>query len=209
MPVPEENPDLHGNVPEKCAVALVLIDVINAFDYPGGEDLFRYALPAAERIAELKRRARALGIPVVYANDNFGRWQADRAHLVSHCLQDSMRGAPIVRLLRPRDDDYFVLKPKHSAFYSTTLDVLLDYLGAKTLILAGYAGDICVLLSASDAFLRDYHLIIPRDCVASQSAEENAHALTYAERVLTVDTTSAADLDLRALIRSNAREQRP
>src|SRR4030095_6601433 len=87
-------------------------------------------------------------------------------------------------LLKPERDDYFVLKPKHSGFYSTTLDLLLKHLGAATLILAGFTADICILFTANDAYMRDYRLMIPADCVASQDDTENQRALKFMERVL-------------------------
>ncbi|HEV8190141.1 MAG TPA: isochorismatase family cysteine hydrolase [Ktedonobacterales bacterium] len=195
-----ENDELHGNAPDTCGVALLLIDVINDFEYPGGDQLFAQALPAAQRIAALKATAKPHHIPVVYVNDNFGKWRADRHELVRHGLEDDMRGEPIVRLLAPGEDDYFVLKPKHSGFYATPLDLLLEHLQASWLILVGFAGDNCVLLTASDAFLRDFHLIIPADCVASIDPDENAHALSYAARVFKADTTPSSELDLGVLL---------
>jgi nicotinamidase-related amidase len=70
---PGKQNDLHGSAPDNHHTALLLIDVINDFDFPRGDELFRQALPIAPNIAELKRRARAAGIPAVYVNDNFGR----------------------------------------------------------------------------------------------------------------------------------------
>ena len=199
--MPAKNEDLHGNAPDQSAVALVLIDVINDMEYPGGDRLLENAMPVADRIARLKRRAKEAGVPVVYANDNFGRWRSDFREVVEHCLRDDVRGRDFVEALKPDADDYFVLKPKHSAFFATTLDTLLAYLGPRTLVLAGVAGDTCVLLSAADAYMRDFHLRVPRDCIASIDAEENRRALEYMERVLDVDTTPSTELDLRALHR--------
>src|SRR4051812_19090358 len=136
-----KNASLHGNAPDKSTVAVVLIDVINDLEFPEAEPLLGYALPMAKRIKLLKQRARAAGIPVIYANDNFGRWQSNFNAQVEHCLQDGVRGRPVVELLAPDDDDYFVLKPKHSGFYCTALDILLEYLGVKTVILTGIAGN--------------------------------------------------------------------
>src|SRR5919206_2922966 len=127
--MPAKNQDLHGNVPDTASVVLILIDVINDLEFPGGEELAKHVLPMARKIAALKRRARQAGIPTIYANDNFGRWRSDFRSVVEHCLGD-VRGRRMVELLEPDADDYFVLKTKHSAFYSTTLDLLLDYLGA-------------------------------------------------------------------------------
>jgi nicotinamidase-related amidase len=197
---PAKNPDLHGNVPENSAVALLLIDVINDLDFEGSEPLVRQAGSMAARVASLKRRAKAARIPVVYINDNFGRWQSDFRRLIDHCLNDGVPGESLARALLPEDDDYFVLKPKHSAFFETTLDTLLAYLGAKTLILTGIAGNICILFSANDAYMRDYNLVVPADCVISNTPEENAYALQQIARVLKGDTTPSTKLDLDALI---------
>ena len=193
------NPDLHGSAPDTCEVALILIDVINDLEFPGGGRLLKTALPAARRIAELKRRARDAGIPVIYANDNFGRWRSDFSEVVQHCVHEDVTGRPISELLAPDREDYFVLKPKHSAFFATVLETLLKYLEAKRVILAGYAGDSCVLMTAADAHLHDFEIYVPRDCTASVSATENTRALRYMARVLDAETTTSAKLNLRAL----------
>src|SRR5215216_7680499 len=101
-----KNEDLHGNVPDRSTVALLLIDVINDLEFPGAEQLIQYALPMARRIADLKQRARGAGIPAIYVNDNFGKWQSDLSKLISHCLEDGVRGEPMVRLFLTNDDDY-------------------------------------------------------------------------------------------------------
>lgn len=196
MPAPAKNKDLHGNVPDDAPVVLVLIDVINDLEFDGGDRLLPQALAAAERIAALKRRAREAGVPVVYCNDNFGRWRSERAAQLKHVLEDGVRGEPLAKLLAPEEDDYYVVKPKHSAFYATTLDVLLDYLNAQTLILAGFTGDRCVLFTANDAFLRDFHLVVPRDCTASIDAEENEHALRLMQRVLHAKICDSTEVEL-------------
>jgi nicotinamidase-related amidase len=152
----------------------------------------------ARKILRLKERAKKAGIPVVYVNDNFGRWQSDFRRQVRHCLRAESRGHDIVKLLQPEEDDYFVLKPKHSGFFSTTLETLLHYLGSETLILTGLAGNFCVLFTANDAYMRDYRLIIPSDCTASNSAEENREALNLMRKFLKADTRVSSRVRLRA-----------
>jgi len=191
--------DLHGSAPDKCETALLLIDVINDFDFEEGDQLLRLALPVGESIAQLKKRAKAAGIPCIYVNDNFGRWQSDFKKLVAHCSADDAKGKEFVKLLVPDDDDYFVLKPKHSGFYSTSLDLLLTHLNAKNLILTGIAGNNCVLFTANDAYMRDYKLFIPSDCVVSNTEAENRYALKQMEDVLKADVSVAINLDLEAL----------
>src|SRR5688572_3498024 len=199
--MPSKNKDLHGNAPDKSAVALLLIDVINDLEFPEGDQLLRFAVPMARQIAALKQRARQQGIPVVYVNDNFGRWRSDFSAQVEHCLRDGVRGKPIVELLRPDEDDYFVLKPKHSGFFSTALDTLLEYLGTKAVVRAGMAGNNCVLFTANDAYMRDLQLAVPSDCVASNTEEDNRYALDQMRKVLKADTRPSTDLSFEALRR--------
>lgn len=194
-----KNEDLHGNAPDKADWALLLIDVINDLEFDEGDQLLRYALPMARQIATLKDRAKATGLPVIYVNDNFGRWRSDFHAQVEHCLENGVRGRPIVELLRPDKDDYFVLKPKHSGFFSTTLDTLLEYLQVKGVILTGMAANICVLFTANDAYMRDLYLAVPADCVSSNTEEENHHALEQMHKVLKADIRPAAELSLKDL----------
>ncbi len=130
-----------------------------------------------------------------------GRWRSDFSAQVEHCLQDGVRGQPVVELLRPDEDDYFVLKPKHSGFFSTALDTLLEYLGAKAVVLTGMAGNNCVLFTANDAYMRDLHLAVPSDCVASNTEEENRYALDQMRKVLKADTRPSTELSFDALKR--------
>lgn len=193
------NADLHGSAPDRSALALLLVDVINPFDFPEADDLLEFALPMAEKLSALKERARRVGVPVVYANDNFGRWRSDLNAVVERCLAPDSKGRRIAETLRPSDDDYFVLKPKHSAFYSTTLDTLLRYLGVRTLLIGGVAANICVLFTANDAYMRDLELAIPADGVASNTSAENAAALEQMRKILKADVRPCAEWSGAAL----------
>ena len=135
--MPSRNRDLHGSAPDKCETALVLVDVINDLDFPEANQLMRYLPAMARKLAKSKERAKRAGVPVVYVNDNFGRWRSDLHSLVEHCGKG--RALQLVDLLRSDKDDYFVLKPKHSGFFSSTLETLLRYLGARKLIITGIA----------------------------------------------------------------------
>ena len=171
---------------------------------PRNPDL--HALAMAERMAVLAARARRARVPVIYVNDNFGRWRSDFRTLLERCLERPVRGRPLARRLRPRTTDYVVLKTKHSAFYATTLPLLLRYLEANTLVLAGLTGDRCAPFSASDAFMRDFRLWIPADCVASLDPERNRRALDEMARLLDADLTESTRLALsRSRVRRRAR----
>ena len=186
--------DLHGSAPDNSETVLLLIDVINDFDFPEGDELLRLALPVGESIAELKKRAKGAHIPCIYVNDNFGRWQSDFKKLVAHCSADEAKGKEFVKRLVPDDDDYFVLKPKHSGFYSTSLDLLLTHLNAKNLILTGIAGNNCVLFTANDAYMRDYKIVAPADCIVSNTAADNDYALRQIKTVLKAEVAVSSRL---------------
>lgn len=195
----KENADLHGNAPDCSSVVLLLVDVINDMEFVGGDTLARHALPAATKIAELKRRAQNARVPTIYVNDNFGKWRSDFRNLVAHCLDDDTRGRAIVEILKPQPEDYFVLKPKQSGFYSTTLGLLLEYLGSKKLIIAGFTGDICILFSAIEAHMRDYEIVLPSDCIVSQDMIENERVLKYMGRVLEAKVEPSDQIDFSKL----------
>jgi nicotinamidase-related amidase len=196
--MPSKNQDLHGNAPDKSDTALLLIDVINDLEFPEGETLLKHALPMARRLLKLKQRAKAASVPAIYVNDNFGRWQSDFTRQVEHCLNDGVCGQPIVELLKPEEDDYFVLKPKHSGFYSTNLDILLRYLGVKRVIITGIATNICVLFTANDAYMRDFELLVPADCVAANEEADNRYALEQIRTVLKADIRPSTEIELPA-----------
>lgn len=201
--MPARNADLHGNVPDQCSVALVLIDVINDMEFTGGDALVENALPAAKNLAGLIRRAKEAGVPVIYVNDNFGKWRSDFRQQLGHVLEDGVRGEPIARLLRPGEEDYFVLKAKHSGFYQSQLDLLIDYLQVRTVVIAGFTTDNCVLFTASDAYLRDLNIVLPPDCSAAVAAEYHTRALEHMQRVFHVKAIPSTDIDFTELMESS------
>jgi nicotinamidase-related amidase len=191
---PARNQDLHGNAPDESDVAVLLIDVINDLEFEGGDRLLPQALATADCLAALTDRARRAGVPVIYANDNFGRWRSDFRTILQRCLEGDVRGRPIAERLRPGPDDYVVLKPKHSAFFSTTLDLLVRYLKTRTLVLGGLTGDRCVLFTASDAYMRDLKIVVPEDGVASIDPADNRRALHQMQALLDADVRPARSI---------------
>src|SRR3982074_946768 len=143
-----KNRNLHGNVPDMCPAALLLVDVINDLDFPRNSHLLKVAPRLRKNIAPLKLRCKKVGIPSIYANDNRDRWRSDFSAVLSHCMKPGAPGREFVKRLLPDETDYLVLKPKHSAFYATPLDTLLSYLGVKTIILVGLTTNACVLMTA-------------------------------------------------------------
>jgi nicotinamidase-related amidase len=164
--------------------ALLLIDVINDLAFKGSGPLVAEAEPMALRLAALKRRAVAAGVPTIYINDNFGRWRSDFRQTVAHCTARSSPGRLVSQRLRPTARDYFVLKPKHSGFYDTTLDTLLESLRIRRVILTGIAGNICVLFTANDAYMRELKVFVPADCIVSNTAADNQYALQQIASVM-------------------------
>src|SRR5947209_16581689 len=205
--MPEKNVDLHGSAPDKHKVALLLIDVINDFDFPEADQLMKHARPMARTLLRLKRQAQKAGVPVIYVNDNFGRWKSDFRRTVDYCARHG-HGRDIVRLLRPEENDYFVLKPKHSGVFSTTLETLLRYLETQTLILTGLAGNFCVLFTANAAYMSDFNLFVPSDCTVSNSKTENDSALALMRKFLKADTRSSSGIVLPGTHKKSRKRRR-
>ena len=199
---PRASTDLHGNAPDSSPVALLIIDAINDLEFDGAARMLTRAVRMAKCIARLKAKASALRIPAIYVNDNFGRWRSDFHRIVAHCLEDGVRGRPVVEQLVPDETDYFVLKPKHSGFYNTTLELLLDYLRTETVILTGMATDVCVLFTAADAYMRDFRVIVASDCVTALTPAAHRSALAQMRSVLKAQMVASASLDLARLVRS-------
>ncbi len=195
---PQHN-DLHGNVPDSCPVALIIIDMINDLEFPEGADFVDSSVRVAERIRGLKNQARSLKIPVIYANDNFGRWRSDFTEVIDHVLYDNVKGQQLAEILKPEEDDYFVLKPKHSAFFATTLSTLLSYFKVKRLILTGISTDSCIVFTATDAYMRDYELYVPSDCTTARNEDYTQNSLTFLERTVRANLTPSTELDLKPL----------
>jgi nicotinamidase-related amidase len=172
---------------------LLLVDFINPMNFPGGEDLAPRALEAARATAALKERLTAEGVATIYANDNYGIWQSDFHSLVSKCL--GMEGPPgeIARLLYPQAEDLTILKPRHSAFYASPLELLLREMETRQLVICGLATDMCVQLTAGDAFLREFECWVPADCTAAESDDAKALSIEFMQKVLKCDIRESAE----------------
>ena len=198
-PSPRRRPQRVGLIEQdgRHDTVLVILDMISCWRFPDGEALERQAAQIAPCLARLKRRCRDAGVPAIYANDNSGQWRSDFKFVVQESLGQGSLGADITRQLEPRPDDYFVLKPKHSAFFATPLEILLDHVRAERLLIAGVAGDQCVLNTAVDARMRDFEVVVPSDCIASLTPDRNRRALEHLREVLSIKTSLARMVRLK------------
>lgn len=170
------------------------MDIISDYRFDDAPALLRRLRTVGRHLAALKRKARKARIPVIYVNDNFGDWRSDARSLVKRCSADGMPGAELVRSLAPEEDDYFIIKPRHSGFFASGLDALLGYMGTSRLVITGVSSHQCVLFTANDAYVREYRLKIPRDCIAAPTQDQTRLALRYFDMVLGADTRTSARL---------------
>ena len=187
-------------------VALLLIDVLTTFQFPDGDAILQGALKIRDALVKLKARARQLRIPVLYVNDNFGDWRSEKEVLIGRCLE--AKGGQFVRPLLPDSEDYFVLKPMHSAFYMTPLEVLLQHLQVETLILTGLTSNSCLTATAHDANMRGFDIYIPPDCSCARNPEEHTQALAQLKAMASANITRSTSLKLPTLIRAAQSSQR-
>jgi nicotinamidase-related amidase len=165
--------------------ALLILDMLSEFRFPDAARVLRGAKQAAPAIARLKTRAQRANVPVIYVNDTAGKWESDPRGFVERCKSPQARGRDVAEQIEPDlSRDYFMFKPKHSAFFGTPLESLLGQLGIRRLVLTGVTSDQCVLFTAMDAHVREYQLVMPGDCVGARSRRETQHALFIAEHAL-------------------------
>lgn len=174
--------------------ALLIIDMINDFQFNYGPILAKQAEDISHNISSLKKRMKSTGSPTIYINDHYQLWQADFSKIAEKCTNQLSQ--KIIHKLYPEDDDFFLIKPKHSAFYGTALNTLLYSLDIKELIITGIAGNICVLFTANDAYMREYNLTIPADCIASNTVEDNNFALKMMENTLKASISKSTDIKI-------------
>lgn len=174
--------------------ALLMIDLINDFDFEHGRKLHNRALAMVDPLLTLRREIEEAGWPVIYVNDNFGEWHSERSRLVEHAVK---AGSTLSERLAPEDSDYFIIKPQFSGFYATNLAVLLPKLGIRRLVLAGVATDVCVLFTAGDAHMRDYALWVPSNLVASADEDRGRAALAILRETMGTETAPTTELALR------------
>jgi nicotinamidase-related amidase len=160
-----------------AGTALILLDLISDFRFPDGARLLEATLPIARRVRKLKTQARRAGVPSIYVNDDPTRWRSNRADLLARALGTGSRGRPVVECVMPDDGDLFMFKPRHSGFFATGLHALLNELHIRRLVLVGTTSHQCVLFTAMDAYVRDFDVVVPRDCIAAASAVDTTHAL--------------------------------
>lgn len=169
--------------------ALLIIDMINDFQFHNGPILSKRAEILSHKIVSLKTKLKTKGCPIIYINDHYELWQADFRKIANKCKNPLSER--IIHTIYPEDDEYFLIKPKHSAFFGTALTTLLYSLNIKSLIITGIAGNICVLFTANDAYMRGYEIIVPSDCIASNDEEDNKFALKMMKNTLKASITSS------------------
>lgn len=181
----------------KSRSALLIIDVINSLDFEGGTAFAPAAIRTARRINALRARARRAGVPVIFVNDNRGRWRSDIEGLIGSVVRSGAPGAPLVDILRPDAQDFVVLKSTLSGFHQTPLEAMLRLGDVETVIITGLVTGNCVLFTAVDAYMRSFRLVVPQDCVADQKASEHRAALRKMASLLKATVKPARLLRLR------------
>ncbi|QNE31749.1 cysteine hydrolase [Sphingomonas sp. NBWT7] len=182
--------------------AILLIDLLNTFEFVGGDQLKDAVAGMTAPLAALRRDAHVQDVPVIFVNDNYGRWHDEPSQLIDHAID---KGGETVAAIRPVPSDYFVIKPESSGFYATTLPALLPRLGVSRLILCGVASDICVLFTAADAHMREYDLWVPGDLVASHHGERGDWALDMMANGMSAEIRPTTDLTLAEWLASEPR----
>jgi nicotinamidase-related amidase len=172
--------------------ALIVIDMLNAYEHQDADALTRSVEATVPRIAELIARAKDEDVPTIYVNDNFGAWTSDRHQLLETALAGRHRH--LVEPVAPAEEALFVVKARHSIFFQTPLEYLLGQEDVDRVVLAGQVTEQCVLYSALDAYIRQLKVVIPRDAVAHIHEHLAEASLELMERNMDAEIAAAADV---------------
>jgi len=159
--------------------ALVVIDLQEWFrdDHPGS-----FWEPLLTNTARALKEMRQREVPVVHVVTRYRRdrsdWPAAWQHLEEMWCLEGTPGVEIMAPVRPIEDEPVVVKTRFSGFFETDLERTLSALDVDTLLLAGYSSDVCVRMTAMDAYNRGYCLYLLRDCVHGDR-EETASSIEY------------------------------
>jgi len=163
---------------------LLLVDVVNDFRHEDGDALLASFQTRQPQLVDALRRARG-SIPVVYANDDWGRWDGDAPRLVRDAVTDGL-GGELVAQVAPRESEPVVLKPRYSAFDSTPLAILLEELEIERILLAGMATEMSVTQSAIAARELGYKVSVLASACACVDERLEKVALEYLQEVVGV-----------------------
>jgi nicotinamidase-related amidase len=177
-------------VPE---TALIVIDMLNAYDHEDAEALAESVKENLPQIVELRNTAGERDdVMLVYVQDNYDSWNAERDDLVERACQG--KHPELVEPIAPVGRVALLQKGRHSIYYQTALDHLLQVEDVKRVILVGQVTEQCILYSALDAHLRGYDVIVPPDAVAHIDEDLAGAALEMMKRNMHADLTPAAEV---------------
>jgi nicotinamidase-related amidase len=160
---------------------LLVVDVLQDFEHEDGDRLlesFRARQPALRKALSDAREA---GIPVLYANDNYGVWDGDARAQVERARAG--KGGDLIPDIAPREGDRFIVKPRYSAFDHTPLDLVLRELEIERILLVGMATEMCVTQTAILAREEGFKVTVLANGCACIDEHNERISLEYLERV--------------------------
>jgi nicotinamidase-related amidase len=150
---------------------------------------------------ELVERAREEDVLTIYVNDNFGAWNSNRDELLETAMRSQYKH--LVEPLAPGDETLFVVKARHSIFFQTPLEYLLQQEDVSRIVLLGQVTEQCILYSALDAYVREFDVVVPRDAVAHIHDDLAEAALRMMEVNMSAEICTADDCQLEGAAASS------
>jgi nicotinamidase-related amidase len=175
--------------------ALVVVDMLNAYEHEDAETLTRSVETVVEQIGALVDRAQREGVEVIYVNDNYGDWNSSQEELAERALAGTR--PDLVEPVLPPDGADFVIKARHTIFYMTPLEYLLGQKEIDHLVLVGQVTEQCILYSALDAYVRHHQVTVPTDAVAHIREDLADAALEMMEANMDAQLVPSREVELK------------
>jgi nicotinamidase-related amidase len=186
-------------------VALVLIDIQKGFWTPIKEENRFPEFP--EKVSRLLTISRERGFHIIHVRSVFQRDRGDwmlfyrpEGRGVIPCI-DGTEGAEFVDFSQPKGGEKAIEKQTFDAFVDTELDGYLKSLGVNTVFLAGLETSVCVLFSATSAYLRKYLPLVVSDACADTVERHSAVLKMYGDLSFKEITTEQLENDIQGVER--------
>ncbi len=174
-------------------IALILVDIQKDFWPPFKEHEQFSGFPG--NVSTLLELARSRGLPVVHVRSSFKPDRSDWMLFYKPQGRGDVpaisgtEGASIEGFAAPLPGEHVVVKQTFDAFVGTDLEEYLSSLGIKGALIAGLETSVCVLFTATSAYLRRIVPLVVSDACADEPRRHEDTLRMYGELCFKVVTT--------------------
>ena len=173
--------------------ALIVIDMVYDFAHPNGLVYYEQNAEILPRIRKVIDKCREEEVLIVFMQHSHRKDKYDKELTMvrKNCIEGTGGDELMPELGYNEKTDYLIKKRRYSSFFGTDLDMVLREHKIENTIICGTKTNCCIRATVHDAYLLNYNVIVPRECVATNSDVVNEVHLTdihkYFGKVVSTD----------------------